>query len=102
MAAIGFLVGAELERARLETENNQLSERLESRKQVERAKGILQRDLGLDEESAYRAMQRESRQRRKTMREVAEAILLNDDMRRNRLGQSAARESAEKAAHKGA
>jgi uroporphyrinogen-III synthase len=85
LSAIGFLVGAELERARLETENTQLSERLESRKHIERAKGVLQRDLGLDEESAYRAMQRESRQRRKTMREIAEAILLNDDLRRNRL-----------------
>jgi len=86
LSAIGFLVGAELERARLQTENTQLNERLESRKQVERAKGILQRDLGLDEEAAYRAMQRESRQRRKSMREIAEAILLNEDMRRNRLG----------------
>jgi uroporphyrinogen-III synthase len=100
MAAIGFLVGAELERARLETENNELSERLESRKQVERAKGILQRDLGLDEEAAYRAMQRESRQRRKTMREIAEAILLNDDLRRNRLAPTARQEVIEKPAHK--
>ena len=102
MAAIGFLVGAELERARLETENTELSERLESRKQVERAKGILQRDLGLDEEAAYRAMQRESRQRRKTMREIAEAILLNDDLRRNRLAEPVRREGADKPAHKDA
>jgi len=89
LAAIGFVVGAELERARLESENTELSERLESRKQIERAKGVLQRDLGLDEEAAYHAMQRESRQRRKSMREIAEAILLNDDLRKNRLGPSA-------------
>jgi uroporphyrinogen-III synthase len=85
LSAVGYLVGAELERARLETENTQLSDRLESRKQVERAKGILQRDFGLDEEAAYRAMQRESRQRRKSMREIAEAILLNEDLRKTRL-----------------
>lgn len=85
LSAVGYLVGAELERARLETENLQLSDRLESRKQIERAKGILQRDFGLDEESAYRAMQRESRQRRKSMREIAEAILLNEDLRKSRL-----------------
>lgn len=87
LSAVGYLVGAELERARLETENSELSDRLESRKHIERAKGVLQRDFGLDEESAYRAMQRESRQRRKSMREIAEAILLNDDLRKTRLGE---------------
>ena len=87
LTSIGHLVGAELERARLETENAQLSDRLESRKQVERAKGVLQRDFGLDEEAAYKAMQRESRQRRKSMREIAEAIILNDDLRKSRLGE---------------
>ena len=84
LTAAGYLVGAELERARLETENVELSDRLESRKQIERAKGVLQRDFGLDEESAYRAMQRESRQRRKSMRAIADAILLNDDLRKTR------------------
>src|SRR6188508_3487342 len=41
ISTIGFLVGAEIEMARLEEENSQLSERLETRKVVERAKGIL-------------------------------------------------------------
>jgi uroporphyrinogen-III synthase len=86
-SAMGHLVGAELERARLETENLQLSDRLESRKSIEKAKGVLQRDFGLDEDSAYRAMQRESRQRRKSMREIAEAIVLNEDLRKTRLGE---------------
>ena len=88
ISAVGYLVGAELERARLETENSELSDRLESRKHIERAKGVLQRDFGLDEESAYRAMQRESRQRRKSMREIAEAILLNEDLRKTRLSET--------------
>ena len=87
LTAIGHLVGSELERARLETENMQLSDRLESRKSIEKAKGVLQRDFGLDEDSAYRAMQRESRQRRKSMREIAEAIILNEDLRKSRLGE---------------
>jgi uroporphyrinogen-III synthase len=87
LTTIGHLVGAELERARLETENLQLSDRLESRKHIEKAKGVLQRDFGLDEDSAYKAMQRESRQRRKSMREIAEAIVLNDDLRKSRLGE---------------
>lgn len=88
LSAAGYLVGAELERARLETENSELSDRLESRKVIERAKGVLQRDFALDEEAAYRAMQRESRQRRKSMREIAEAILLNEDLRKSRLAEA--------------
>jgi uroporphyrinogen-III synthase len=32
-------------------------------------------------------MQRESRQRRKSMREIAEAILLNEDLRKSRLNE---------------
>ena len=67
--------------ARLEGENSQLSEQLETRKVVERAKGILQRDLGLSEEEAYLALQRKSRQRRVSMKEIAEAILLNEELR---------------------
>ena len=97
LTAIGHLVGAELERARLETENLQLSDRLESRKHIEKAKGVLQRDFGLDEDSAYKAMQRESRQRRKSMREIAEAIILNEDLRKSRLreiGKTASREAS--------
>ena len=82
LSTIGFLVGAEIERARLETENLQLSDRLETRKLLDRAKSVLQRDFQLTEEDAYRRMQRESRQRRKAMREIAEAILLTEDLRR--------------------
>jgi uroporphyrinogen-III synthase len=82
IAMIGYLVGAEIERARLDTENLRLSDRLETRKAVDRAKGILQRDLTLSESDAYRMMQRESRQRRKSMREIAEAIMLGDDLKK--------------------
>jgi uroporphyrinogen-III synthase len=84
LSMIGFLVGAEIERARLETENADLAGRLETRKVVDRAKGILQRDLSVTEDEAYRRMQRESRQRRKSMREIAEAILLGDDLKKTR------------------
>jgi uroporphyrinogen-III synthase len=81
ISTIGFLVGAEIELARLEVANSTLAEQLQSRKIVERAKGILQRDLGLNEEQAYLAIQRQSRQKRKAMREIAEAIVLSDDVR---------------------
>jgi len=83
ISTIGFLVGAEIEMARLEGENSHLSQQLETRKLVERAKGILQRDLGLTEEQAYLALQRQSRQKRRTMKEVAEAVVLSDEVKRN-------------------
>ena len=84
ISMLGFLVGSEIERARLESENLQLATRLETRKAVDRAKGVLQRDLTISEDEAYRMMQRESRQRRKSMREIAEAILLSEDLRKMR------------------
>jgi uroporphyrinogen-III synthase len=84
ISTIGFLVGAEIETARLEIENSQLSERLETRKVLDRAKGILQRDLGLTEEEAYLTIQRQSRQRRKSKKEIAEAIILTDELRRGK------------------
>jgi len=82
VSTLGFLVGAEIEMARLESQNNALSGQLESRKLIERAKGLLQRDHGIGEEDAYRMMQKESRQRRKSMREIAEAVILSDELRR--------------------
>ena len=84
IATVGFLAGAEIERARLESENLQLSGELETRKVVERAKGILQRDLKINEEEAYLTLQRESRQRRKSMKEVAEALVLSEELKRKR------------------
>lgn len=83
ISTIGYLVGAEIELARLEEANSTLTEQLQTRKIVERAKGILQRDLGLSEEQAYLALQRQSRQKRRPMKEIAEAIVLSDDVRGN-------------------
>jgi uroporphyrinogen-III synthase len=82
LSTLGHLIGAEIERARLEVENSQLANRLETRKAVDRAKSILQKDLSLSEDEAYQMMHRESRQRRKSMREIADAILLSEELRR--------------------
>jgi signal transduction protein with GAF and PtsI domain len=81
ISTIGFLVGAEIEMARLELANNTLAQQLETRKLVERAKGILQRDLSLTEDQAYLTLQRQSRQKRRPMKEVAEAIVLSDEVK---------------------
>ena len=77
VATIGFLVGAETEMARLEGRNSELAERLEARTLVERAKGILQSDLGITEREAYQKLQRQSQQMRKSMKDIAQAIVLS-------------------------
>ena len=86
ISAIGFLVGAEIELARMEEINSNLTDQLQTRKVVERAKGILQRDLGLSEEQAYLALQKQSRQKRKAMKDIAEAIILSEEVKDNTRG----------------
>lgn len=75
LSTIGFFVGAEIEMVRLEEKSSQLSEELETRKIVERAKGILQCELQVSEEEAYLTLRRQSRKMRKTMKEVAQSII---------------------------
>jgi len=85
ISTIGFLVGAEIELARLESAYSELSQQLDTRKVMERAKGILQRDLQVSEEEAYLTLQKQSRQRRKSIREVAEAIVLSEEIKRTQV-----------------
>lgn len=59
----------------LANEAASLTERLEARKLVDRAKGILMEEQGLNESEAYRRIQQQSMNLRKSMREVAEAII---------------------------
>jgi K+-sensing histidine kinase KdpD len=80
--SIAELQENERQREQLESEKSVLSGRLETRKLVERAKGILQRQLKISEEDAYRAMQRQSQQMRKSMKEISESIILNDELKR--------------------
>ena len=79
--SIAELQEKERQRLLLETEKTTLSDKLEARKVVDRAKGILQRDLKINEEDAYRSLQRESQQRRKSMKEIAESIVLHDELK---------------------
>jgi uroporphyrinogen-III synthase len=78
ISTIGFLVGPEIERARLEAVSVKSSELAEARRMVEAAQKILARMLKVDEDEAYLVLQKESRERHKSMKEVADAILLVD------------------------
>ncbi|MCS6802097.1 MAG: response regulator [Chloroflexota bacterium] len=66
----------------LENEVSTLTEQLETRKLVDRAKGILMDRHGLKEAEAYSRMQKLAMNTRKSMRQIAEAILLNDELQR--------------------
>ena len=59
---------------------NDVQEAFETRKAVERAKGLLMDIQGLKEAEAFRKIQRLSMNTRKSMREVAEAILLANEL----------------------
>ena len=64
------------EQERLTAEKRELEQTLETRKLVERAKGVLMDTQGLKEQEAFRKIQQLSMNTRKTMREIAQAILL--------------------------
>ncbi|MDE0867499.1 MAG: response regulator [Aquiluna sp.] len=59
----------------LETEIADLSERLETRKLMDRAKGLLQSKMKLSEPEAFRWIQKASMDRRLSMSQVAKAVL---------------------------
>jgi AmiR/NasT family two-component response regulator len=64
----------------LRTQVTDLGEALETRKVVEKAKGILMERLNLSERDAFRRLQQESSRQSRKMREVAEAIITADEV----------------------
>ena len=73
--AIEMAVSRFAEIAQLEAEVTDLKDRLETRKAVDRAKGILQEQLSLSEPEAFRWIQKTAMDLRMSMRQVAEGIV---------------------------
>ncbi|HSV43459.1 MAG TPA: GAF domain-containing protein [Candidatus Bathyarchaeia archaeon] len=71
-----------VENTNLVSEAMKAKEALETRKLVERAKGILMRMHNLDEDTAYRMIHKKSMDTCKSMREIAESIVLIEEMGR--------------------
>ena len=69
-----------IENTELMVKTKVIQEELEVRKLVERAKGVMMKRQGLSEEEAFKRIRKASMDSRKTMREIAEAILLADKM----------------------
>lgn len=81
LSAVANQAAMVIENTELMVKTKVIQEELESRKLVEKAKGLLMRERKLDEEQAYRLMQKYSMDNRKSMRQVAEAIILSSDMK---------------------
>jgi uroporphyrinogen-III synthase len=81
LSSVAVLLGADIAISRLESRNSDLLMELETRKLVERGKGILQRELGLSEHEAFLVLQRQSQQKMRPMKEIAQAIILNAEVR---------------------
>ncbi|MEX0868159.1 MAG: response regulator [Nitriliruptoraceae bacterium] len=75
LPAVEIAAGRFREMTGLEETVDDLQGRLEARKVVERAKGLLQKSQGLSEAEAFRFVQRQAMERRQTMRHVAERIV---------------------------
>lgn len=76
LQAIANQAAIAIEHATLQEKSFEMQEALAVRKLVERAKGYLMRSKKLTEEEAFRLMQRQSMDMRKSLREIAEAVLL--------------------------
>jgi AmiR/NasT family two-component response regulator len=73
--AIEMAVSRFTELRQLESEVEDLTERLETRKLVDRAKGVLQERLGLSEPDSFRWIQKTAMDLRLSMRQVAEGVV---------------------------
>ena len=71
-----------IENFRLVVESEVIKEELETRKVIEKAKGILMRKGSLTEEAAYNLIRKYSMDNRKSMREISEAIILTEEMKK--------------------
>ncbi|MDO4259354.1 MAG: response regulator [Actinomycetaceae bacterium] len=73
--AVEIAISRHQEIESLEEEIADLQDRFETRKRVDRAKGLLQKSMGMTEPEAFRWIQKTSMDRRLSMREVADAVI---------------------------
>lgn len=81
LTSIANQAAVAIENTELMVKSKVIQEELEARRRIERAKGILIKEKGLTEEEAYLKIRKYSMDHRKTMREVAEAIILAAEIR---------------------
>lgn len=82
LQAVANQAAVAIENTNLSQEILTAKEALESRKIIERAKGILMKEIGLTEDEAYKKIHKKSMDMRKTMKEIADAIILTSDLKK--------------------
>jgi AmiR/NasT family two-component response regulator len=80
LPAIEIAISRYLEQQDLETTLGDLEQKLETRKIVDRAKGILMDKYKLSEAEAFRRIQQQSMNQRRSMKEIAEALIIAHDI----------------------
>ena len=80
LASVAQQAAVAIENTRLMEEAASSKEELESRKIVEKAKGILMREKKISEDDAFKEIRKAAMDRRKTMKQIAEAILLSKEI----------------------
>lgn len=80
LTAVANQAAVAIENTELMVKTKVIREELETRKLVERAKGILMRKRGFSEEEAFRRIQKQSMNTRKSRREIAEAVILAEEI----------------------
>jgi signal transduction protein with GAF and PtsI domain len=86
LQAVANQAAIAIENTSLMEKSFEMQEALEVRKTVERAKGLLMRSKHISEEEAFRLMQRQSMDTRRSMRDIAEALLLAGELDRRAAG----------------
>ncbi|MCK4809801.1 MAG: ANTAR domain-containing protein [Candidatus Omnitrophica bacterium] len=82
LSVIANQAAVAIENTELMVKTRIIQEELETRKRVEKAKGILMKEQGLPEDEAYNLIRRSSMDRRLSMKDIAEAIILSSELRK--------------------
>ncbi|MDD4013540.1 MAG: ANTAR domain-containing protein [Candidatus Omnitrophica bacterium] len=83
LSAVANSAAVSIENTELLVKTKVIQEELETRKKVEKAKGILMKQQNLSEDEAYKLMRKSSMNKRVTMKDIAEAIILSYEIRGN-------------------
>jgi len=81
VSAVASQAAVAIENTELMVKTRIIQEELDTRKKVERAKGILMKEQGLNEDEAYNLIRKSSMDKRVPMKDIAEAIILSYEIK---------------------
>ncbi len=84
LSAVANQAAVAIENTELMVKTKVIQDELEARKKIEKAKGILMREQNLNEEEAYNLIRKSSMDKRVQMKDIAEAIVLSYEVRRQK------------------